>query len=95
MSDKPYFAPPSKGAAPEGEVPSWGQDAQEIAREAGLGSYGGTAADQEMREESMLRALEDAEREAGLGRPMRGLVVVLCAAVLVLGAVVAWMLFSR
>jgi hypothetical protein len=43
----------------------------------------------------MLRALEDAEREAGLGRPMRGLVVVLCAAVVLLGAVVAWMMLSR
>lgn len=90
MSDKPYFAPQAGGAAPEGEVPKWGDDAAAIAREAGLGSYGQDRADQESREEVLIRTLERVDGEVG---GLRSIVVVLCAAVFVLGAAVGWLIF--
>ncbi len=86
--EKPYFAPPAEGAPPEGEVPSWGEDAQAIARQAGLGSYGPETTEQEKREEVLLRIMERVDGEvAGL----RSIVLVLCGVVAVLGAVVGWL----
>jgi hypothetical protein len=67
----------------------------EIAREAGLGSYGVDPDEQALREESVLRALEDAEQEATLNRPTRGLVLVLCVVVVVLASAVAYLLVTR
>ena len=87
--DKPYFAPPAEGAPPEGEVPSWGEDAQEIAREAGLGSYGGDAADQQSREEALLRSLESMDTELARARLT---VRILGLAVLVLVCALVWVL---
>jgi hypothetical protein len=87
--DKPYFAPQAEGAAPEGEVPKWGEDAAAIAREAGLGSYGPEPTAQEAREEALLRNLDRIDGEvAGL----RGIVFALCAVVLVVVGLVIWAL---
>jgi len=60
--EKPYFAPQAEGAPPEGEVPSWGEDAAAIAREAGLGSYGPEPVDLEAREK-LSRRLDRVDRD--------------------------------
>lgn len=71
-----------------GEAPAWGEDAEQIAREAGLGSYGAEGAEQEHREEVLLRTLEAVRGEfAGL----RAIVLVLIALVFVLFVAVAWL----
>jgi hypothetical protein len=90
--NKPYFAPPAEGPMPEGEVPQWGPDSEEIAREAGLGGYGAETAAQETREEALLRTLDRVDGEVS---GLRGVVVVLCAAVLALGIAVAWLLWLQ
>lgn len=90
--DKPYFAPPAKGAPPEGEVPTWGEDAQEIAREAGLGSYGADPIEQGTREEPLIESLERAD--ADLVR-MRLTVRLFGLAVLVLLCALIWVLTER
>ena len=95
MSDKTsddkaraYFAPPSDGTTPEGEVPVWGEDAEEIARTAGLGSYGAAMDEQEAREETLLGTIERVDNEV---RALRALVVVLCAAAVLQGIAVIWL----
>lgn len=96
--DKPYFAPAAEGAPPEGEVPTWGEDAQAIAREAGLGSYGADPSEQELREDSLMRSLEQAEREVGLsgGVVQQQLTVrILGIAVIVLLGALIWVLVRR
>jgi hypothetical protein len=90
--DKPYFAPPAKGATPEGEVPTWGEDAQEIAREAGLGSYGADPIEQEQREEPLIESLERAD--ADMVR-MRLTVRILGLIVIVLVCALIWVLTGR
>lgn len=90
--DKPYFAPPAEGAPPEGEVPTWGEDAQEIAREAGMGSYGADPIEQEQREEPLIESLERAD--ADMVR-MRLTVRILSIAVLVLVCALLWALSGR
>lgn len=87
--DDPYFAPPAKGSPPEGEVPSWGEDAKEIAREAGLGSYGSDPADQESREETLIGTLEGAD--ADMVR-MRLTVRILGVTVVILVCALLWAL---
>jgi hypothetical protein len=90
--DKPYFAPPAEGAPPDGEAPSWGEDAQEIAREAGLGSYGADPIEQATREEPLIESLERAD--ADMAR-MRLTVRILGVAVLVLVCALVWALTER
>lgn len=105
-NEKPYFAPSAPavrsfedrmatglGATTRKDAasPAWGEDAIEIARQAGLGSYGAELAAQEQREEALLRTLEAVRGEfAGL----RSLVLVLVGAMLVLAAAVAWLLVA-
>jgi hypothetical protein len=86
-----YFAPPSvqTDTVPAQSAPAWGEDAEEIARTAGLGSYGAEALDQEAREEAVIRGLERTDGEV---RALRALVNWLCVCVVTLGAVVGWML---
>ena len=90
--DKPYFAPPADGTPPEGEVPKWGEDAKEIAREAGLGSYGRDPAEQAGREETLLRTLESAGTDLARARLM---VWILGIAVVVLVCTLTWVLAGR
>jgi hypothetical protein len=90
--DKPYFAPPATGAPPEGEVPAWGEDAQEIAREAGLGSYGADPIEQGIREEPLIESLEHAD--ADMVR-LRLTVRVLGFAVFALVCALVWVLTER
>lgn len=90
--DKPYFAPPAEGTPPEGEVPSWGEDAEQIAREAGLGSYGADPTEQESREEMLLRSLEHVDAELVRARLT---VRILGVAVLILVCVLIWVLGGR
>ncbi len=104
-NEKPYFAPSAPAVRSfEDRMASgltttrkdaasiaWGEDAAEIARQAGLGSYGAELATQEQREEVLLRTLEAVRGEfAGL----RSLVLVLVGAMLVLAAAVAWLLVA-
>lgn len=90
--DKPYFAPPAEGATPAGEVPTWGEDAQEIAREAGLGSYGADPIEQDQRQEPLIQSLERAD--ADMVR-MRLTIRILGLAVFVLIAALIWALTSQ
>jgi len=90
--DKPYFAPPAAGAPPEGEAPTWGEDAQEIAREAGLGSYGTDPIEQDLREEPLIESLEAAD--ADMVR-MRLTVRILGFAVILLACALIWVLTGR
>lgn len=97
MADKPtepYFAPAAQGrgvtnaqAQPDG-APAWGEDATEIARSAGLGSYGPEPTAQQEREDALLRTLDGV---GGSVAGLRVLVLVLCASVLALGAAVTWL----
>ena len=89
--DNPYFAPPAEGAPPDGEVPTWGEDAQEIAREAGLGSYGDPI-ERDQREEPLIQSLERAD--ADMVR-MRLTIRILGLAVFVLLAALIWALTSQ
>lgn len=90
--DKPYFAPPAQGTPPAGEVPAWGEDAQEIAREAGLGSYGADPIERDQHEEPLIQSLERAD--ADLVR-MRLTVRILGLAVIVLAGALIWVLTGR
>ena len=89
--DKPYFAPPAEGATLQGEVPTWGTDAQEIAREAGLGSYGGDPLDQESREEALLRALERSDADLSRTRLTAALLSLIT---LLLTCALIWLWFA-
>jgi len=65
-----YFAPPSGGVPTPNptEPAAWGEDAEAIARDAGLGSYQTTAIEQQAREDAIIRALEQTDRELRLLR---------------------------
>jgi hypothetical protein len=86
-----YFAPPADAAAVQGvqaqSSPAWGEDAEEIARTAGLGSYGAETLDQEAREEAVIRGLERTDGEV---RALRAMVNWLCVCVVGLGVAVGW-----
>lgn len=89
--DKPYFAPPAEGEVPEGELPKWGEDAQEIQREAGLGSYGRPElpGEQAKREDALLHGLERLDGELA---SLRSWVYALGLAVATTMGVITWML---
>lgn len=84
-----YFAPPTMQAdtVPAQSTPAWGEDAEEIARTAGLGSYGADVLDQAAREEAVIRGLERTDAEI---RALRGLVNWLCVCVVGLCIWVGW-----
>lgn len=90
--DKPYFAPPAEDTPPAGEMPTWGEDAQEIAREAGLGSYGADPIERDQHEEPLIQSLERAD--ADMVR-MRLTIRILGLAVFILITALIWALTSQ
>ncbi len=90
-SEKPYFAPPAteeERAARVDRGTEWGEDAQAIQRQAGLGSYGPEPTDQEARENALIRTLERVDAEVA---SLRSWVFGLYGVVFGLGAAVMWL----
>ena len=93
--DQSYFAPATDTVPPvpsvsDGEGRAWGQDAEEIARAAGLGSYDATMLDQQVREEALLHGLERVNDEVSGLRALVGWMAVCVAA---LGSTTAWLVW--
>jgi hypothetical protein len=85
-----YFAPPAEPLAlDEQAVPvTWGEDAEEIARLASLGSYSPEVLDQQVREDTLIRGLERMDGEI---RGLRRVVGIMGVWLVGLAWVVGWL----
>lgn len=88
-----YFAPPSAedAAVPDTQAPVWGEDAERIARTAGLGGYGASNEEHVKREDALIAALEVDLRTLYARTRALSVVVILLAVVDMLLVVAAWL----